>query len=318
MRVAEPFRGSAASLSEAANRSSIGRVLSPTIAFNRARRPEYLFASLRLRLFFSIELVFAIRFSWVSASEISCRAASLPEREIESRQQRACLLIGTRGRADGYVEAPNIGDPVVVDFRKHDVLPDPERIIAAPIEALRIQAAEVANARQSDIDQPVDELVHPSLAQRHLAADRLTFAQFVSRNRFPRLRDHRLLPGDQREMLSGRVDFLAVVHRLTDAHVDHDLLDRRHLHSVLVTELLNQLLANDIVVMGLETRRDADLRGPRLFRLDLRALIALRRLCRLLCFGLRLLRLLRLIGLVGLLGVGLLFGVSHRSRLPNA
>src|SRR5215471_2226208 len=318
MRVAEPLRGSAASLSEAANRSSIGRVLSPTIAFNRARRPEYFLDSLRLRLFFSIELVFAIRFSWVSASEVGYRTASLPEREVESRQQRACLLIGTRGRADGYVEAPHIGDLVVVDFRKHDVLPDAERIIAAPVEALRIQAAEVANTRQSDIDQPVDELVHPRLTQRHLAADRLTFAQLEGSNRFSRLRDHRLLPGNQREMFGGGVDFLAVIHPFTDAHVDHDLLDRRHLHPVLVAELLNQRFANDIIVMRLETRRDADLRGPRLFRLGLRALIALRRLCRLLCFGLRLLRLLRLIGLVGLLGVGLLFGVSHRSRLPNA
>jgi hypothetical protein len=34
--------------------------LSRAIAFSRARRPEYFFASLRRRLFFSIELVFAI------------------------------------------------------------------------------------------------------------------------------------------------------------------------------------------------------------------------------------------------------------------
>jgi hypothetical protein len=37
--------------------------LSPTISFNRARRPAYFFVSLRLRLFFSIELFFAIRVS---------------------------------------------------------------------------------------------------------------------------------------------------------------------------------------------------------------------------------------------------------------
>jgi hypothetical protein len=62
-RLGEELRGSSASLRLAANRSSIGRALSWAIAFSRARRPENFFASLRLRLFFSTELFFAILFS---------------------------------------------------------------------------------------------------------------------------------------------------------------------------------------------------------------------------------------------------------------
>src|SRR5262245_36778170 len=63
MRVAEPLRGSAASLSEAAKRSSIGLVLSIAIALRRDRRPACDLLILRRRLFFSIELFFAIRLS---------------------------------------------------------------------------------------------------------------------------------------------------------------------------------------------------------------------------------------------------------------
>jgi hypothetical protein len=63
MRVADELRGSSASFSVAAKRSSVGLDLSMAIAFSRVRRPEYFFDSLRRRLFFSIELFFAIRFS---------------------------------------------------------------------------------------------------------------------------------------------------------------------------------------------------------------------------------------------------------------
>src|SRR6476660_5331614 len=49
------LRGSAASFGDAAKRSSIGRLLSYAVAFNLARRVAGWFASLRRRLFFSIE-----------------------------------------------------------------------------------------------------------------------------------------------------------------------------------------------------------------------------------------------------------------------
>src|SRR5579862_7083818 len=69
MRVAEPLRGSAASLMVASKRSSSGLFLSRAIALSRDRLPANFLVSLRRRLFFSIELVFAILVSWVSAFE---------------------------------------------------------------------------------------------------------------------------------------------------------------------------------------------------------------------------------------------------------
>src|SRR5262249_23141203 len=68
-RVADELRGSSASLRVAAKRSSIGLFLSRAIALRRERRPEYFLLSLRRRLFFSIELFFAINVSWLSAFE---------------------------------------------------------------------------------------------------------------------------------------------------------------------------------------------------------------------------------------------------------
>src|SRR5258707_1114913 len=257
MRVADELRGSSASLSAAANRSSIGLFLSRAIALSRARRPEYFLVSLRRLPFFSIELFFAINISWLSASEGS---PSLPEREVECTQERARLVVGFRAGADRDVHPPDIGRLVVVDLGKDDVLLDAERVIAAAVEALRRQPAKIAHARQRDIDQPVDELVHAGLAQGHLAADRLSVAQLVGGDRLAGLGDHRLLSGDQAEIIGRGLDLLAVVDALADAHVDHDLLDHRHLQAALVAELRGQLLAHLGLEKGLQARRDALLR----------------------------------------------------------
>ena len=43
--------------------------------------------------------------------------------------------------------------------------------------------------------------------------------------------------------------FLESAVDFADAHVDDDLVDRRHLHGVLVAEFLDQLLAHDVVVV---------------------------------------------------------------------
>src|SRR5215510_10366306 len=150
MRVAEELRGSSASLSVAANRSSIGLVLSRAIALSRARRPEYFLVSRRRRLFFSIELFFAINVSWLSASEE--RPSSLPEREVECGQQRARFRVGARRCADRDVHPPDVGHLVVVDLGEDDVFLDANRVVAPAVEALRREAAEVAYARQGDVD----------------------------------------------------------------------------------------------------------------------------------------------------------------------
>src|SRR5258708_7728618 len=181
IRVADELRGISASFSVAAKRSSIGLFLSAMIAFSFARAgAAFLVIRLR-RLFFSIELFFAMLGSWVSAFE-RLVSVSLPEREIECGQQGTRLVVGGRGGTHRDVHAPRFPGLVEVDFGENDVLLDAERIVAAAVEALRVQSAEVAHARQRDVHQAIDELVHLGLAQRDLAADRLVFAQLEGRD----------------------------------------------------------------------------------------------------------------------------------------
>src|SRR6202051_1552476 len=144
MRVADELRGISASFSVAANRSCIGLCLSAMIAFSFARwGAAFLVIRLR-RLFFSIELFFAMLGSWVSAFE-RLVSVSLPEREIECGQQSTRLVIGARRGAHRDVHAPRFPGLVEVDFGENDVLLDAERIVAAAVKALRVQPAEVAH-----------------------------------------------------------------------------------------------------------------------------------------------------------------------------
>jgi hypothetical protein len=82
------------------------------------------------------------------------------EREAEFPEQpRASSSVFAVVRDDD-VHAPHLVDLVIVDLREHDVLLQAHGVVAAAIERLGVQAAEVADARQRDRDQTVEELVH--------------------------------------------------------------------------------------------------------------------------------------------------------------
>lgn len=53
----------------------------------------------------------------------------------------------------------------------------PDRIVAVAVEALGVHTAEVANSRQGDVDQSIQEFVHPLAPQGDAAADFVTFAE---------------------------------------------------------------------------------------------------------------------------------------------
>ena len=99
--------------------------------------------------------------SWLSAFEGP--NPSLPEREVESGQQRTRLVVGLGAGADRDIHAPGVGRLVVVDLREDDVFLEAEGIVAAAIEALGMRPRK-SRTRGSAIDQPVDEFVHPRLA----------------------------------------------------------------------------------------------------------------------------------------------------------
>src|SRR5258708_12487588 len=91
IRVTDELRGSSASFSVAANRSSIGFFLSAMMAFSLARLGAAFLAIRFRRLFFSIELFFAMLGSWVSPFE-PLVSTSLPTRAIESGQHPPNLV----------------------------------------------------------------------------------------------------------------------------------------------------------------------------------------------------------------------------------
>src|SRR5436190_12835677 len=84
---------------------------------------------------------------------------------------------------DRDVEAADRVDVVVVDLREDDLLADSEREAASSVEGTCAQAAEVANPRQRDRDQAVEELPHAGAAQRYAHADRHPLAQLETRDR---------------------------------------------------------------------------------------------------------------------------------------
>src|SRR5882762_5032036 len=179
MRDGDELRGNSASLRVAAKRSSIGRLLSRAIALRRARRGPKVFDIRFRRLFFSIELFFAIYLSSLFPRLRWPKRPSLPEREVECCQQSAPFFVVARAGANGDVHAPGIGDLVEVDFRENGVFLDADAVVAAAVEALRVEPAEVADTRQRDGHQAVDEVVHARLGQRDLTTDGLAVAQLV-------------------------------------------------------------------------------------------------------------------------------------------
>src|SRR5437763_12884868 len=98
------------------------------------------------------------------------------ERHAEAAQQRQRLLVRLRGGGNRDIEAADLLDVVLVDLGKDDLLADAERVIAAAVECLRAETAEVADARQRDGDQPVEKLVHARAAERDLCTDRHALA----------------------------------------------------------------------------------------------------------------------------------------------
>src|SRR3954463_1783105 len=182
------------------------------------------------------------RFWFLSfTASLAMRFYLMPERETEGGEEGARLVVGLRGGVDGDVHATERVDLVVIDLRENDLLLDAERVVAAPVEGAIRHAAEVADARDRDVHQTVEELVHAGAAQRDHAADGEIGAHLEVRDRLPRLGYHRLLPGDLRHVGHCIVEHLLVGGGLAHAHVERDLFQARHLHRALVAELLREL-----------------------------------------------------------------------------
>src|SRR4051812_2244362 len=181
------------------------------------------------------------------------RAPVARERHPERVEQRERLAVGVRGRRDRHVEAADLVDRVVVDLGEDDLLADAHVVVAAPVEGARVQPAEVAQARDGDGGQAVDELVRAHVAQRDRQAHGHALAQLERGDGLARAPDVRLLARDVGELLLGRVEHLGVLLGLADAHVERHLDQLRRLHHRRVAELGDERVANLFVVTVLES-----------------------------------------------------------------
>src|SRR5436190_19983296 len=139
------------------------------------------------------------------------------EWKAHGREQRSRLVVGLGGGRDRHVETADLLDVVVVDLREDDLLAQPERVVTAAVEGARAEPAEVADARQRDRDQAVEELVHASAAERDLRADRHPLADLELGHGLASAAHLRALAGDDRQLLDRGVELLGVVLRLADA-----------------------------------------------------------------------------------------------------
>ena len=227
-------------------------------------------------------------------------------RHPERAQQGQPLEIAARRRRNRNRQPLHLLDFVEIQFGKNRMFLQPERVVAAPVESLVADPAEVAHARQRDINQPIEKLPHLFAPQRDHHADRHPLAQLEIRDRLARARQHRLLPGNHLELFERRVENFHIVARFLQRHVNRDLLQPRHPHLVVDLKFLHQRRRDLGLESHAEARRQLGLGRQRRRRRSFRFLGRLLLLC-LPQFAFAL-GLGRRVGLEALLGLGRLFG----------
>ena len=120
-------------------------------------------------------------------------------------------------------------------------------------------AVEVADTREGDADELLEELIHLDVAQGDLRTDRHAAAELEVGDVLLGHRDDGLLASDDGEFLSGLLDDLLVLGGVTDTFVDGDLEQTGNLHRGSIGELLRQLL-HDFLFVNLLERRNVALR----------------------------------------------------------
>src|SRR5665213_626160 len=142
---------------------------------------------------------------------------------------------------------------VVVEFGEDQLVVHTEGVVAVAVEGLGRQSTEVTDTWDGHAQEPVEELPRPVATKGDLDADGLLLAQLEARDRLLRARHDGLLAGDEFEVTLGTLEQRGLLRRATDARVEDDLLEARHLHDVRETELFLQRGTNLFVVTDFET-----------------------------------------------------------------
>src|SRR5262249_38854244 len=171
------------------------------------------------------------------------------KRHTDELQELSRLCVGLGRRDHRYVHTASLVDFHVIDFRKDQLIAQAERVVAPTVESLRRDPFEVADAREGNRHQPVEEFPHPLAAQRDHRRDGHSLAHLEGGNRLFRTARDRLLAGYPRQLVGADIDQLRVGRRLTQAHVHHDLFHARDGHDVLVAELFGKSRHDFLLVL---------------------------------------------------------------------
>src|ERR1700685_392810 len=106
-----------------------------------------------------------------------------PERNAEQLQQLAPLFVVSCGGGYSDVHALDFVYPGVINLRENELVLNADGVVAAAVERIRRQPFEVANTRQNNRRQAVEEFVHSLAPQGDHAADGHALANLEIRNR---------------------------------------------------------------------------------------------------------------------------------------
>src|SRR5262249_54053663 len=137
---------------------------------------------------------------------------------------------------------------VRVNLWENHLLRQAKAVIAVPVEALGVDAAEVADTRQGDADESVEKLIHPLAAQSHPTADLVALTQAESAHRLAGLGDLGPLAGDLGQLVSRLLHAILILQGLPHTHVNNNLLESWQTERVLTAELFRKLRHNFLFV----------------------------------------------------------------------
>src|SRR5699024_10179708 len=118
------------------------------------------------------------------------------------------------------IHAADRVDLVEVDLGEDDLFLQAEGVVAAAVEGVAVDAAEVTHAGQRDVEQAIHELVHTLTTQGDLSADGHALAQLEVCNALLGLADNSLLAGDQAQVSDDGVDNLGVLFGFAGGNID--------------------------------------------------------------------------------------------------
>ena len=168
-------------------------------------------------------------------------------------QQGAAFFIGLSGGDNDDVHAADLVDLIVLDLGEDQLLLDAQGIVAAAVEGVGADAAEVADTGQSHVEQTIQELPHLVAPQGDLGADGHALTQLEVSHGLLGDGDDGLLAGDLGQLADDGVQNLGVLAGLAAADVQDHLLDLGDLHGALVTELLEESGSHFFGILNFQT-----------------------------------------------------------------